>query len=181
MASKVDLLLSAFDRVVHEPWSPLLSAQEKIWFLVYDPAEQRKIDLRMGDFEATARRAGKKWITLSLKPCFPQWMADHDYKEEYFADPEALVDQLETEFKQTAINFLTTQIGTQGADETTVVALRDVSALFGFARLSDVLNGAASAIRGRMLVFFPGEHQRSQYRFLDARDGWSYLARPITA
>jgi hypothetical protein len=89
------------------------------------------------------------------------------------------VDQLETDFKQEAIRYLTQQI--QPADEHTLVALRDVSALFGFARLNEVLRGATNTFKGRMLVFFPGEFQQYQYRLLDARDGWSYLARPIVA
>lgn len=37
------------------------------------------------------------------------------------------------------------------------------------------------AIRGRLLVFFPGEYQENHYRLLDARDGWNYHAVPITA
>jgi hypothetical protein len=181
MASKVDNLLAAFEKVIHEPWTGTLSGQERVWFLVYDPAEQRKIDLRIGDFETAALKAGKKWISVSMKSCFPKWMANHPYKDEYFADPEALVDQLETEFKQSAIDFLTNEITNKGADDTTLVAIRDVSALYGLVRLSEVLSGAASAFRGRILIFFPGEHHKGQYRLLDARDGWSYLARPITA
>lgn len=181
MASKVDTLLAAFERAVNEPWQGNLSGQERVWFLVYDPAEQRKIDLRMGDFELIARKAGKKWVSLSLKPCFPEWMANHEYKDAYFADPEALVDQLETEFKQTAIDFLKSHIRNLGADETTIVAVRDVASLFSFVRLADVLEGAAGSFPGRMLLFFPGEHAHGQYRFLDVRDGWGYLARPITA
>ena len=35
-------------------------------------------------------------------------------------------------------------------------------------------------IRGRVVVFFPGEYENSNYRLLDARDGWNYLAVPIT-
>ena len=34
---------------------------------------------------------------------------------------------------------------------------------------------------GRLLVFFPGEVEGNNYRLLDARDGWNYLATPITA
>jgi hypothetical protein len=181
MASKVDNLLTAFEKVINEPWSGALSGQERIWFLVYDPAEHRKVDLRIGDFETATRKAGKKWVSLSLKHCFPHWMAAHEYKEDYFADPEALIDQLEIDFKPAAIRYIEAEIQALGADDQTLVALRDVSALFGFVRLSEVLNGAAGAFRGRMLVFFPGEFQHNQFRLLDARDGWSYLARPITA
>ena len=37
MISKVDQLITAFDKVVREPWNNTLSGQEKVWFLVYDP------------------------------------------------------------------------------------------------------------------------------------------------
>ena len=179
MASKVDQLLSAYERVIGEPWTGTLSGQERVWFLVYDPAEQRKVELRIGDFETATLKAGKKWLSVSMKSCFPAWMARHAYRDEYFADPEALVDQLEADFKQEAIQYLAQQI--QTADDHTLVALRDVSALFGFVRLNEVLRGATEDFKGRMLVFFPGEFQQNQYRLLDARDGWSYLARPIVA
>jgi len=181
MASKVDSLLEAYEMAIHEPWIGTLSGQERVWFLVYDPAEQRKVAFRMGDLETTTLKAGKNWIEVSMKSCFPEWMAGHAYKDDYFADPEALVDQLETDFKQSAVQYLINQIQSLGADDNTVIALCDVSALFGFVRLNEVLRAAADAFRGRMLVFFPGEYEPNQYRLLDARDGWSYLARPITA
>jgi hypothetical protein len=181
MASKIDQLLSAYETVISEPWSSSLSGQERIWFLVFDPAELRKVELRMEDFEMATRKAGKKWVSTSLKECFPSWMANHEYKEEYFADPDTLVDQLESDFKQYAINYLINQIDAAATDESTLIAVRDVSAIFGFARLSDVLNGCSNSFKGRMLIFFPGEYDKNHYRLLDARDGWSYLARPITA
>ena len=181
MASKADQLLAAYELVVNEPWSTSLSGQERVWFLVYDPAEQRKIDLRIGDFETATIKAGKRWVNISLKKCFPIWMANHEYKEEYFADPQTLVDQLEAEFKQFAIEFLVNAIKEQLTDENTLIAISDISSLFGFSRMSDIINGCSNAFKGRMLIFFPGEHAKNQYRLLDARDGWSYLARPITA
>jgi len=180
MASKIDQLLSAYEVVVKEQWSTSLSGQERVWFLVYDPAEQRKVDLRMGDFEMATQKAGKRWITISLKKCFPTWMANHDYKEEYFNEPETLVDQLEGDFKEFAIDFLKEEMNKQITDDSTLIAIRDISSLFGFNRMSDILNGCANAFKGRMLIFFPGEYDKNHYRLLDARDGWSYLARPIT-
>mgnify|MGYP000944534922 FL=1 len=181
MASKIDQLLAAFEVVVNEPWTTSLSGQERIWFLVYDPSEQRKIDLRLGDFETATIKAGKIWTLISMKQCFPTWMANHEYKEEYFNDPETLVDQLEVEFKHYAIQFLTTEIEKQKVDENTLIVIKDISSLFGFNRISDVLNGCSGAFKGRVLVFFPGEFEKNHYRLLDARDGWSYLARPIIA
>lgn len=180
MQSKVDQLLSAFEAVVTEPWSSVLSGQERIWFLVYDPADQRKVDLRMGDFENTTLKSNKKWISISMKHCFPKWMSEHDYKDEYFNDPESLLDQLEAEFKQYAIDFLVSEFERLGTDDDTLIAVKDISSLFGFTRVSDVLTGCSSSFKGRLLLFFPGEFDKNQYRLLDARDGWNYLARPIT-
>lgn len=179
MATRIDLLLEAYEKVVNEPWSSTLSGQERIWFLVYDPAEQRKIDFRFSEFETATIKAGRKWKSISLKHCFPLWMSGHDYKDEYFSNPEYIVDQLEAEFIPFAIQFLKDELQKveQGSD--TVVALRDVSALFGFARLSEVLKNCDRHIAGRLLIFFPGEFTRNHYRLLDARDGWDYLARPI--
>lgn len=180
MATRIDLLLDAYEKVVQEPWSSALSGQERIWFLVYDPAEQRKVDLRLGDFETIAVKSGKKWESISLKQCFPSWMANHEYKEDYFTNPEYIVDQLEAEFIPFAIQYLKGELQKIEQDQDTLIAIRDVSSLFGFGRLSEILKSCDKDFRGRLLIFFPGEFEHNHYRLLDARDGWDYLARPIT-
>jgi hypothetical protein len=180
MATRTDLLIEAYDKVVNEPWSSALSGQERIWFLVYDPAEQRKVDLRIGDFETAAIKAGKNWKTISLKLCFPTWMNEHEYKESYFKKPEFIVDQLEASFIPFAIQFLKNELDNIEQDENTLIAVKDASSLFGFARLSEILRSCDKNFKGRLLIFFPGEFEQNHYRLLDARDGWDYLARPIT-
>ena len=42
------------------------------------------------------------------------------------------------------------------------------------------LTRESTAIQGRLAVFFPGAYAQNHYRLLDARDGWNYLAVPIT-
>jgi hypothetical protein len=180
MATRIDQLLEAYEKVLNEPWSSALSGQERIWFLVYDPAEQRKIELRLGDFETAAIKAGINWRIISLKQCFPSWMANHEYREEYFSNPEYIVDQLEAEFIPYAIQFLKDQLIRTEQDDKTLIAIKDVSSLFGFARLSEIIKGCEKYFKGRLLIFFPGEFDQNHYRLLDARDGWDYLARPIT-
>jgi len=180
MLTKIDQLLETFEKVVKEPWASALSGQERIWFLVYDPAEQRKVDLRMGDFETATIKSGKKWLSISLKQCFPIWMANHEYKEDYFLNPEYIVDQLEAEFIPYAINYLKNELSLIMQDQDTLIAIKDVSSLFGFARLSEILKNCDKDFQGRLLIFFPGEFEHNHYRLLDARDGWDYLARPIT-
>lgn len=180
MQSKIDQLLSSFEKVVNEPWSSTLSGQERIWFLVYDPSEQRKVDLRLGDFETATIKAGKKWKSISLKLCFPSWMANHEYREDYFSNPEYIVDQLEAEFIPFAIQFLKNELIKTEQDKDTLIAIKDVSSLFGFVRLSEILKSCDKDFKGRLIIYFPGEFEHNHYRLLDARDGWDYLARPIT-
>ena len=108
------------------------------------------------------------------------WMANHEYKEDYFSNPEYIVDQLEAEFIPYAIQFLKNELKKIEQDGDSLIALKDVSALFGFARLSEVLKSCDKDFKGRLLIFFPGEFEHNHYRLLDARDGWDYLARPIT-
>ena len=47
-------------------------------------------------------------------------------------------------------------------------------------RFSEIVRKVDRDIRGRLLVFFPGQYEHNNYRLLDARDGWNYLAIPIT-
>jgi hypothetical protein len=61
-----------------------------------------------------------------------------------------------------------------------VVALFGVASLFGFARVSRLLETVERDIRGRLVVFFPGHFEQNNYRLLDARDGWNYMAVPIS-
>jgi hypothetical protein len=64
-----------------------------------------------------------------------------------------------------------------------VVGLLGAGTLFGLGdavKVSALMNAVNDAIAGRLLVFFPGDHEGNSYRLLDARDGWNYLAVPIT-
>ena len=64
--------------------------------------------------------------------------------------------------------------------DNSVVALFGVGSLFGFARVSQVVRAIERDVRGRLVIFFPGHFEQNNYRLLDARDGWNYLAVPIT-
>jgi len=88
--------------------------------------------------------------------------------------------KLRSDFVQYAAGRLRDAITAQGVDEDTVVAVQGVACLFGFTRVSLVLKEVVKDIRGRLVVFFPGEYEDNNYRLLDARDGWNYFAVPIT-
>lgn len=180
MNSKVETLLINYEKVLKEPWTHKLSGQEKVWFLVYDPVEQRKVALRIGDFERVTGKNNKNWVEIDLRGCFPEWMKNHEYRDDYFADPEAIQDQIECDFKEYIVNYISQIIKRVKYLENSVVAINNVSSLFGFLKLSDVLSEIYPLNKGRILIFFPGEFHNNHFRLMDARDGWSYLARPIT-
>jgi hypothetical protein len=125
-------------------------------------------------------KAGHRWRLLDLTDTFARWMADTDYRDVYFEEPETLAMKLRSDFVQYAASRLGETLTAEGVDEDTVVAVEGVAGLFGFTRVSLVLKEAVKDIRGRLVVFFPGEYEDNNYRLLDARDGWNYLAVPIT-
>jgi hypothetical protein len=84
------------------------------------------------------------------------------------------------DFVRYAASRLRAALTADGVDDDTVVAVQGVACLFGFTRVSLVLKEVVKELRGRLVVFFPGEYEDNNYRLLDARDGWNYLAVPIT-
>ena len=66
------------------------------------------------------------------------------------------------------------------APDNGVVAVLGVASLYGFLRVSEVIRSVEHAVRGRLVIFFPGTKNESSYRLLDARDGWNYLAQGVT-
>lgn len=178
--SEIESLLRNYENLVRLPWPRSLSGPEKVWFVIYDPPHERRVRLRVPEFEVATKNAGHGWAQLDLTDAFAHWMAGHEYREAYFEQPEDMELALQ-EFSGYVIGLVQKALTAPGVDEDTVVAILGLASLFGLTRASRVLEEANPAIRGRLLVFFPGRHEGSNYRLLDARDGWSYLAVPITA
>lgn len=178
--SEVERLLQRYTSLVQMPWPANLSGAEKVWFIVYSPAQERRLRLHLADFRTATRNAGHNWIEEDLTSSFAGWMAQHRYREPYFQSPE-LVEGVLSGYTQALTKQLAETLGAADADQNTVVALHGLGSLFGLASVSEIVNAVRKAIRGRLLVFFPGYKEGSNYRFLDARDGWNYLSIAITA
>lgn len=178
--SEVERLLQAYERFVRLPWDRTLAGPQKVWFAIYDPVQERRLRLRLPDFEVATRNAGHGWVLIDLTDSFARWMAEHDYREAYFEDPEAMEPALE-EFAAALADQVRSVLTSASVDDQTVVAIAGMASLFGLTRGSKLMRDVDSAIHGRLLVFFPGQHDGSNYRLLDARDGWNYLAIPISA
>lgn len=180
MSSGIEELLKAYERHVALPWDRGLSGAEKVWLAVYSPSSQNERRLRfvIDEFDMATRAAGHHWKLVDLTNSFERWMGAHEYRDSYFANPKALEPALE-EFSEYLCASLTAELTAEDVDDDTVVGLLGVGALFGFYRVSRLIDAVNPSIRGRLLVFFPGEKQGHNYRLLGARDGWNYLAVPI--
>ncbi|MEI7836169.1 MAG: BREX protein BrxB domain-containing protein [Planctomycetota bacterium] len=162
------------------PWQRNLAGDQKAIFVVYPKADERKLRARLELFEMATTSTGHRWRGLDLTGTFAQWMADTNYRDAYFEEPDTLAMKLRSDFLQYATGLMTEALTAADSDEDTVVAVQGVACLFGFTRVSLVLKEVVKDIRGRLVVFFPGEYEDNNYRLLDARDGWNYLAVPIT-
>ena len=175
--SKVNQLLAKFESIINEPWPTGLSGQEKVWFLIFDPIDLKKVHFKLSEFEMATQNAHRDWLLISLNDYFTNWLSKHDYKEAFFEEPEYISDALQTEFRDYIIQEINKEL-TENS-ENTLLVLKDTSAIFGFIKLSEVVQDVSNKIKGRLMVLFPGEFSNNQYRLMDARDGWDYLARPI--
>lgn len=180
---QIERLIQNYDTRVSLPWERNLAGPQRVWFAVYNKAEERRLRRRLDEFEIATRRAGHGWVALDLTDTFARWLANHEYREGYFDTPEHLEGDSPAldDFRDSVVRLVTDALTTPDSGESTVVALYGLASLFGFMKTSDLVAKVEPAIRGRLLVFFPGEYENSTFRFLDARDGWNYLAVPITA
>jgi hypothetical protein len=177
--SPIQRLIVNYQRYVRVPWSRNLSGSQRIWFAVYPPAEERRLRARLQEFEVATREAKHGWKLCDITHIPAQWLASNEYKEAYFAEPAA-VATIEEELASSVVSTLRDACRAEGVDGETVVAVLGAGSLFGFTYLSRIVSQLESDVLGRLLVFFPGEYERNLYRFMDARDGFNYMAVPIT-
>jgi hypothetical protein len=176
--NKIDHLAGNYSRHLEVPWQSSVSGAQKVMLLIYDKELERSLRACIGEFEIKTRDAGYNWVEHNFTHAFSKWLAADDYRDAYFEEPEDLTMKIEGEFKEHVIVSLRTQL--READDQTVVALTGIAALYGFVHVSELVRAVEPDIRGRLIVFFPGTKEGSNYRLLDARDGWNYLANSIT-
>jgi hypothetical protein len=177
--SYVDELLDAYRRFVSLPWQQNLAGPQRVWMAVYPPEHERRLRLHLPAFNEATNEHGHSRALVTTS--FERWMADHTYRETYFEEPELLSTALPAFFAH-LVEDVRSQLSVHSAPDG-VVALLGAGTLFGLGdsvKVSALLNAVNDAIAARLLVFFPGDHEGSSYRLLDARDGWNYLAIPIT-
>jgi hypothetical protein len=176
--AELDLLRNAYASQVSTPWREGLSGAERVWFLVYSPASERRLRHRLQELEIATREAGHGWTQLDITDIFPQWMASQKHVDGFFKRPDALVEQ---KFVEAAAEHIKAALRSSGTKD--VLAVTGVGTLFGLTPLSAVMKHVDEAVQGRLLICFPGNYEREfhRYRLLGTGEGWSYLAVPIVA
>ena len=177
--SAIDRLLVNYSRQVRLPWSANMAGMQRVWFAVYSPAEERRVRARLPQFEALTLEAGHGWTTVDLTGLLPEWIAAHEYREGIFAEPDHFTAN--SELEDLAAERVRQGCTGEDVNAASVVVVTGLATLFDFMRVSSLISRVEESIRGRLLVLFPGEYAGNVYRFMDARDGFNYMAVPITA
>ena len=178
--SRIEDLADRFRRHIATPWQQTISGAQRVVMVIYDKDLERTLRARKGLFAMAAKESNHDWHELDLTDAFARWLAEDDYREDYFASPDDVQLKLDAEFTEAVADKIRASLQERGVGSQSVVALFGVGSLFGFVRVSQMLKHVERDIQGRLVVFFPGQFENNNYRLLDARDGWNYLAVPIT-
>lgn len=176
---KIEDLSERFGQHITAPWQRTVAGAQRVIIVVYDKELERTLRARKQLFETQAGLF-HPWFEVDVTKAFAEWMASDEYREAYFESPGDLALKLEAEFANAVADRIRSELARPDVTEASVVAVFGVGALFGFTRLSKVLKLVEGDIKGRLVVFFPGSYDENNYSLLDARDGWNYLAVPIT-
>ncbi len=183
--ARLDQLLASYRRYVALPRQPHLPLDQRIWFLVYPPEDERRLTSRLAEFELATRDAGLMWRRLDLTGAFADWLDtfDEDEKAACLADPDIVEDYARPGFRDFLCARLQAGLARMPEAEAgrTVFALTGLMELYDFIPVAEVLEALDGSFPGVLLVFFAGEREGNTYRFLGARTGWNYLAIPILA
>ncbi len=166
------------------PWPENVSARERVVMVVYPPSDERKPRrlIESGEFAREIATLQHGWVELDLAPEISCWLASSEYRERYLRRPRQLWDD------QGNVRGLQEHLVERVAEKTKTMTTNDVLSLvggggmFGLLSVSSLIEKIESHVPGRLVIFFPGEHdsKNNAYRLLGAKDGWGYLAVPIT-
>ena len=177
---RIEDLAKGYQSHIALPWQRNLAGAQRTIFVVYPKGDERRLRAKLDLFEMATIDAGHKWKLLDLTSMFACWMSKMEYREGYFDEPQDLAMKLRSDFVHFVADKIRQALTDDDVGEDTAVAVYGVASLYGFTRASMVLKEIEKDIPGRLVLFFPGDYDNNNYRLLDARDGWNYLAVPIT-
>lgn len=178
--ARLEDLADLYGQHIATPWQRTIAGAQRVIMVAYDKELERVLRARKGEFETRTKAAGHDWYEVDLTSAFASWLAADEYRDAYFESPDDLQLKLKDEFPEFAAEKIRKALAALSVSETSVVAVFGAGSLYGFTHLSEVLKRVERDVRGRLVVFFPGTLEQNNYRLLDARDGWNYMAVPIS-
>src|SRR5438094_5214742 len=114
---RIEELAGRYRSHIGAPWQHNLAGDQKAIFVVYPKTDERKLRSRLELFEMATTSTGHPWRSLDLTNTFARWMADTDYRDAYFEEPETLAMKLRSDFVQYAAGRLRETLTAEGVDE----------------------------------------------------------------
>jgi hypothetical protein len=181
--SRINQLLLNYRRHVSLPLNPNKAAAQRIWFAVYPPEDERRLQHRIQEFELSTREAKMAWHLIDLHGRLSEWFSAQDSDElaDWFTNPQDIELYAVSQWKDRLATLIKGEVAQLSTPENTVVAISGLMELFDLLEVSQLLDALERAIPGYLLLFFPGERENNVYQFLSARAGWDYLATPIVS
>jgi len=178
--ARLEDLADLYGQHITTPWQRTVAGAQRVIMVAYDKELERVLRARKGEFETRTKAAGHDWHEVDLTTSFATWLASDEYRDAYFESPDDLQLKLKDEFPEYAAEKIRAVLTAPDVSEASVVAVFGAGSLYGFTHVSEVLKRVERDVRGRLVVFFPGTLEQNNYRLLDARDGWNYMAVPIS-
>lgn len=178
--SKIQDLLENYRNYIALPWRQSAADQRTI-FCVYDPDDEMQMRYHLKEFEIDTQQAGHNWIEFNMTTIFEDWLGAQKYANRYFKMPKGL-SQMPSSFTTDIKEKFSTAV--EKADSNSVIAIYGISSVYGFVTINDFIRDLSEMTQSRLVVFFPGTYSKSpqpNYKFLNAYDGWDYLATSITS
>ena len=178
--SSLQRLLDNYERQVSLPFAERLPPAQRVWFVVYNPEQERRIRFLLPEFKLRAEKHGKEWKQIDLTDSVPKWLlAQGNHAAAYLKMPSSLDEQtVHDGLSELVIENIA------GLDLTpaSLCVLAGLGGIFGFASVSALVKSIQdqNLVPGRLVCFFPGSRDQNSYHFMNARDGWNYHALPIT-
>jgi len=182
--ARIDDLLASYKRYLAHPLRSGLPLNQRVWFLVYPPEEERRLMNRVTEFEMATTAVPLFWQRIDLTGAFAQWIDSFEDENErlaILADPDILEDYAQNGFRDHLRDLIAKEMALIPDDRMsrTVLAVTGLMELYDLLHVSEVIEALDHSFSGILAVFFPGERENNTYRFLGARTGWDYLAVPI--
>ena len=152
--TRISSLLASYSRFMAVPWQSALAPAKRVVMCVYNPEDELRLRLQVGEFEIATRRTEHGWISFDLTDTFAEWLSSQRYAKSYFQKP-GLLSTLYPRYLDCLVERVDCYLKENVPDEYAVVALMGVGSLFGFLKVQELIERLAPMVQGRLLVFFP--------------------------